>query len=95
MPRVQGALYASLSSSDAPSMLAFKPFDSWAPGSDWTLGLPHGEEAVAVAAGTTFCAAVTSKNTLRIFFNIRHAQSLALSLSMRIHIGGASGIDTS
>ena len=63
---LQGALYASQSSSDAPSMLAFKPCDSWAPGSDWTLGLPQGEEAVAVAAGTTFCAAVTSKNCLRI-----------------------------
>lgn len=48
-------------------MLAFKPFDSWAPGSDWTLGLPQGEEAVAVAAGATFCAAVTSKQCLRIF----------------------------
>ena len=48
-------------------MLAFKPFESWAPGSDWTLGLPQGEEVVAVAAGTTFCAAVTSQNCLRLF----------------------------
>lgn len=48
-------------------MLAFKPFESWAPGSDWTLGLPQGEEAVAVATGTTFCAAVTSRHCLRIF----------------------------
>ena len=64
---LQGALYASQSSAGVPSMLAFKPFDSWAPGSDWTLGLPQGEEAVAVATGTTFCAAVTSRHCLRIF----------------------------
>lgn len=64
---VQGVMYASPSSKDAPSMLMYSPFDSWAANSDWQLSLPEGEEATAVAAGMTFCAAATSQRMLRVF----------------------------
>ncbi len=63
----QGALYASRSSADAPSTLVWRPFDSWAANSDWSLGLPAGEEACCVAAGRSFCAAATSSRLLRLF----------------------------
>eukprot|EP00887_Chlorella_sp_A99_P000454 scaffold17.g454.t1 len=66
-PAPQGALYASPSSKEAPSTLVYRPFESWAANSDWSLGLPAGEEAVCVATGHTFCAAATSRRALRIF----------------------------
>lgn len=65
-PCVQGVMYASPSSKDAPSILMYSPFDSWAANSDWQLSLPVGEEATAVAVGHTFCAAATSQRMLRI-----------------------------
>ena len=34
---------------------------------DWSLGLPAGEEAECVAAGSSFCAVATSRRTLRVF----------------------------
>ena len=64
---VQGALYGSRSSADAPSTLVWRPFDAWAANSDWSLGLPAGEEACCVAAGRSFCAAATSARLLRLF----------------------------
>lgn len=48
-------------------MVMFRPFESWAPNSDWTVGLPAGEEACAVAAGGSLCAVATSRQFLRIF----------------------------
>ena len=64
---LQGVLYASPSSKDAPSMLLYSPFDSWAANSDWQMSLPEGEEATAAAAGQTFCAVATSRRMLRMF----------------------------
>jgi chromosome transmission fidelity protein 4 len=63
----RGAFYASPASSDAPSTLVYRPFDAWAPNSDWSLGLPEGEEAECIAAGTTFAAVVTNTRMLRLF----------------------------
>ena len=63
----QGALYASRSSKDAPSTVLYQPYESWAPHSDWSLGLPEGEEAECVAAGQAFAAVATSKRLLRLF----------------------------
>ena len=48
-------------------MLVYRPPDSWAPNAEWTLALPAGEEAVALAAGRSFCAAATSRGLLRLF----------------------------
>jgi chromosome transmission fidelity protein 4 len=63
----RGAFYASPASSDAPSTLVYRPFDAWAPNSEWSLGLPEGEEAECIAAGTTFAAVATNKRMLRLF----------------------------
>lgn len=62
----QGAVYAAPASPDAPSTVVYRPFESWAPNSDWSMGLPAGEEAIGVAAGTTFVAVTTSKRLLRL-----------------------------
>ena len=64
---VQGALYGSPSSKDAPSTLVWRPFDSWAANTEWTLGLPPAEEVLCVAAGGNFLAAATSAQLLRLF----------------------------
>ncbi len=56
---MQGVLYASGAARDTPSTILYRPFDAWAPNSDWTLTLPPGEEAAAVAAGATFAAVAT------------------------------------
>jgi len=63
----RGAFYASPASSDAPSTLVYRPFDAWAPNSEWSLGLPEGEEAECIAAGTIFAAVATNKRMLRLF----------------------------
>lgn len=41
----QGALYASRSNRDSPSTVLYQPYESWAPNSDWSLGLPAGPPA--------------------------------------------------
>ena len=61
-----GALYASPASSDAPSTIVYRPFDAWAPNSEWSLGLADGEEAECIAAGANFCAVATNKRMLRL-----------------------------
>ena len=45
----------------------YRPFESWAHTSEWRVTLPPGEEALAVAAGTTWVATVTSGRMLRVF----------------------------
>ena len=63
---LQGAAYASPSSKDAPSMLHYRPFESWVQDSEWQVELPVGEEAEALAVGERFVAVATSQRTLRI-----------------------------
>jgi chromosome transmission fidelity protein 4 len=53
-----------------PSMLAYRHFDAWADNSEWSVGLPAGEEAECIAAGISFCAAATSARMLRIFTQV-------------------------
>ena len=48
------------------STIFYQPTQSWAPG-EWTLCLEAGEEAMAVAVGTTWAAVATDLNYLRIF----------------------------
>lgn len=62
-----GALYASPSSDHAPSTVVFRPFESWATNSEWTVPLPKNEEAIGVAVGDIFCIVGTNQRMLRIF----------------------------
>ncbi|GLI69517.1 hypothetical protein VaNZ11_014153 [Volvox africanus] len=50
-----------------PAMVMFRPFDPWAPNSDWTAPLPPGEEALCLATGHSFVAVATSRQLLRLF----------------------------
>jgi chromosome transmission fidelity protein 4 len=63
----KGALYASRSNADSASTVVYRPYESWAPNSDWSLTLPKGEEAECAAAGGSFCALATSRRHLRLF----------------------------
>lgn len=47
----QGIVYACKSDGDEPSQVYYRPYDSWASQSDWTISLLSGEEALVVAAG--------------------------------------------
>jgi chromosome transmission fidelity protein 4 len=65
---------------DSPSVLMYRPFESWAAGSDWTCTFARGEEVKAVTVGASFAAAATQKY-LRIY-------SLAGSPQMVMSIPG-------
>ncbi|WWD07638.1 hypothetical protein V865_005739 [Kwoniella europaea PYCC6329] len=47
----QGIVYASKSAVDSPSTVYYRPYDSWASQSDWSISLLPGEDAIALAAG--------------------------------------------
>ncbi|KAK9837086.1 hypothetical protein WJX81_001820 [Elliptochloris bilobata] len=63
----KGALYASAAAVGTPSMLMYRPFQSWAAGGEWCFTLPAAVSAVCVAAGGSFCAVTTSDRLLRVF----------------------------
>ena len=64
---LQGALYASAAAPRSPSMLTYRPFQTWAGSGEWTLPLPALASAMCVAAGGSFCAVATSDRVLRTF----------------------------
>ena len=73
-PGEQGAAYASPASETQPSMILYRPYDSWASTSEWTFSLPSGEEAVSVvsagpAEGMGAVAVATSQGFIRFFSN--------------------------
>ncbi|KAJ1974297.1 DNA polymerase alpha accessory factor Mcl1 [Dimargaris xerosporica] len=52
---------------DEPSMVSYRPFESWAANSDWLYKLPAGEQLVALSLSNTHAAVATSQGYLRIF----------------------------
>lgn len=63
----EGALYASPSSDHSPSTVVFRPFEPWSANTDWTVGLPQGEEACSVAVGDSFCVVANNLRMIRLF----------------------------
>lgn len=47
----QGIVYAAAADGDTPSTVYYRPYDSWASQSDWSVSMLPGENAVLVAAG--------------------------------------------
>ncbi|GMH33150.1 hypothetical protein BSKO_00984 [Bryopsis sp. KO-2023] len=62
-----GAVFASPSKGKTSGSIDFKPFNSWASTGEWSVDLEGREEAVCVAAGSSFVAAVTNTWRLGIF----------------------------
>ena len=69
-----GALFASQTTTDtnirhqtSTSTLFYKPFESWAHNSEWTMTLPAGDSVETVAVGNHWCAASTSSGYIRCF----------------------------
>ena len=60
--------------------LFFRPYESWAHASEWRVTFPAGEEAAAVATGSSWVAAVTSARMLRVF-SLAGAQRQMVSLA--------------
>ena len=61
-----GILLASPIIQNQPSVVYFKPFQSWASNSDWTLTLPEGESATCVVLSSRFAAVATSNQLIRV-----------------------------
>ena len=64
----KGALFATeLRGQSSPSSIYFKPMGNWASNSDWTLRLDGDESVLAIALGSKWAAAATSRNFVRLF----------------------------
>lgn len=94
-----GAVFASPESKEGneitQSTVFYRPFDSWAANSDWTVSLRKGEAAAAVAIGNTFVAVATSTLMLRVFsfsgVQVRTRRSVCVSSAQRVKLGKLSG----
>ncbi|GES75641.1 chromosome transmission fidelity protein 4 [Rhizophagus clarus] len=62
-----GVLFAVGSDSGNPSILYYKPNNSWGPKGEWMSTLPEGEDIIAIALSDKAIAIATSKNYLRFF----------------------------
>lgn len=47
----RGAAYASSGTNDLPSVINYRPFETWTAQADWQYDLPKGESAVAIGVG--------------------------------------------
>ena len=72
-----------------PSVVMYRPFESWAAGSEWTSTFPEGEEAKCVACGSSFAACAT-EGYLRVF-SLAGSPVAVISLAGRCVALAASG----
>ncbi|ORX80348.1 WD40 repeat-like protein [Basidiobolus meristosporus CBS 931.73] len=63
----RGALFAVKSHDEVASTVFYRPFESWATKSEWTVQLPPGEDAELIALTSKGAVVVTSKNYVRLF----------------------------
>uniref|UniRef100_A0A7S3A4I3 Minichromosome loss protein Mcl1 middle region domain-containing protein n=1 Tax=Rhodosorus marinus TaxID=101924 RepID=A0A7S3A4I3_9RHOD len=62
-----GAVFACHAKEEHPSMVVYKPFESWTTNAEWSARLRQDERAEAVALGGHFVVVGTSKQLLRVF----------------------------
>jgi chromosome transmission fidelity protein 4 len=62
-----GAVFASEATATLPSVIHYRPLDSWSSKNEWTIELPSGENAKALAINDYTVAVCTEKLFLRIF----------------------------
>ncbi|RIB12960.1 hypothetical protein C2G38_2199259 [Gigaspora rosea] len=87
-----GALYAvessEMSDSQAnPSVLFYKPQETWASKSEWTVTLPQGEDIIAIALCSQGIIAATSTGVIRIF-SLCGIQTYILALTSVVCMAG-------
>ncbi|RKP37957.1 hypothetical protein BJ085DRAFT_21438, partial [Dimargaris cristalligena] len=63
----RGVLFGTEATADEPSLISYRPYESWAANSDWLYRLPMGEELLALSMTSTHSAIVTSQGFLRVF----------------------------
>ena len=73
------ALASPMKDSETESMLYFRCYESWSNDSEWQISMPAGEDILAIATGSSWVAAVTSKRYLRIY-SLGGAQKQIISL---------------
>ncbi|CAG8576709.1 3305_t:CDS:10 [Dentiscutata erythropus] len=62
-----------------PSVLFYKPQETWASKSEWTLTLPQGEDIIAIALSSQSIIVATSKDVIR-FFSLCGVQTYIFAL---------------
>ncbi|CAG8738098.1 7099_t:CDS:10 [Gigaspora margarita] len=87
-----GALYAvessEMSDSQAnPSVLFYKPQETWASKSEWTVTLPQGEDIIAIALCSQGIIVATSTGVIRIF-SLCGVQTYILALTSVVCMAG-------
>ncbi|KAI9691353.1 MAG: hypothetical protein M1820_009732 [Bogoriella megaspora] len=62
-----GTLFSCPKSSKNPSMLYYRPHETWTTRTDWRTELAEGEEVVAISLSDSYVVATTSANYVRIY----------------------------
>ncbi|KAJ1916756.1 DNA polymerase alpha accessory factor Mcl1 [Tieghemiomyces parasiticus] len=63
----RGILFGTEATPDEPSLVSYRPFESWAAKSDWLYKLPVGESAAVLCIAAAYSAVVTTQGYLRVF----------------------------
>lgn len=62
-----GLLFSCPISKDNPSIIFYRPHETWTDRVDWRTPLPEGEEAVAIALSNTLVTVLTSAGYVRVY----------------------------
>jgi chromosome transmission fidelity protein 4 len=86
----EGAIFAAPPRADVPATLFYRHFNNWSSSNEWSLQSEAGEAFEAVAAGSTFVAASTSRGMLRVLTPCG-VQKFVVSLPGRVIVMAAQG----
>ncbi|KAH0038384.1 sepB protein, partial [Aureobasidium melanogenum] len=62
-----GAAFSCPSSDQHPSLVYFRPHETWTSRTDWRTQLPAGEEVTSLSLSTSFVVVTTSKGYVRVY----------------------------
>jgi chromosome transmission fidelity protein 4 len=62
-----GSLFSCPASEKHPSMIYYRPHETWTTRTDWRTELPPGEGVVAISLSDAYIVATTSKNYVRVY----------------------------
>ncbi|KAF0695617.1 Aste57867_13568 [Aphanomyces stellatus] len=62
-----GAIFAAPAQDDLPSVISYRPIDSWTSSGAWHHSLPEGEDVLCVTTAGSTCAVGTTRQYVRLF----------------------------
>lgn len=63
----KGTLFSSQSTEQNPSMIFYRPHETWTNRADWRTELPRGEDIMSIALSDNFVVVTTSNNYVRVY----------------------------